>query len=195
MFVLQEIHPNVKNMKDLVFYVISKRANQISEELRQVMTYLENSDYRFHFYGNFKIPFKYFLVPGSKKAVQTSDKCSQWWPTCDRVETSDICPTGNLEMWILILQCVSFWWTCRLMSLGLLQVLAACLYPELVNSPSLPADARLRAQRILGECAGGSVGSYDPVVWYSTVILISFRFAATCTCSIAKVKNHEHENV
>ncbi|XP_010764511.1 alanine aminotransferase 2-like [Notothenia coriiceps] len=40
------------------------------------------------------------------------------------------------------------------------QVLAACLYPDLVNSNTLPVDVRQRAQRLLGECAGGSVGSY-----------------------------------
>lgn len=45
-----------------------------------------------------------------------------------------------------------------MMLLGLLQVLASCLHPELVNSDSLPADVRQRAQRILGECVGGSVG-------------------------------------
>lgn len=41
---------------------------------------------------------------------------------------------------------------------GLLQVIAACVYPELLNSDSLPADVRMRAQKILGQCAGGSVG-------------------------------------
>uniref|UniRef100_UPI0037E7C42C alanine aminotransferase 2-like n=1 Tax=Semicossyphus pulcher TaxID=241346 RepID=UPI0037E7C42C len=40
------------------------------------------------------------------------------------------------------------------------QVLAACLYPQLMNSNKLPLDVRQRAQRLLGECAGGSVGSY-----------------------------------
>ncbi|KAJ4936601.1 hypothetical protein JOQ06_001190 [Pogonophryne albipinna] len=40
------------------------------------------------------------------------------------------------------------------------QVLAACLYPDLVNNNTLPVDVRQRAQRLLGECAGGSVGSY-----------------------------------
>ncbi|XP_018531997.1 alanine aminotransferase 2 isoform X1 [Lates calcarifer] len=40
------------------------------------------------------------------------------------------------------------------------QVLSTCLYPELMNSNRLPADVRQRAQRLLGGCAGGSVGSY-----------------------------------
>lgn len=42
--------------------------------------------------------------------------------------------------------------------LHILQVLAACLYPQLVNSDKLPVDVRQRAQRLLGECVGGSVG-------------------------------------
>ncbi|KAM9720119.1 alanine aminotransferase 2-like [Menidia menidia] len=40
------------------------------------------------------------------------------------------------------------------------QVLAACLYPQLMNSDKLPADVRHRAQRLLESCVGGSVGSY-----------------------------------
>lgn len=40
----------------------------------------------------------------------------------------------------------------------IMQVLAACLYPQLVNSSKLPADVRQRAQRLLGRCDGGSVG-------------------------------------
>nr|XP_046248507.1 alanine aminotransferase 2-like isoform X2 [Scatophagus argus] len=40
------------------------------------------------------------------------------------------------------------------------QVLAACLYPELLKEESLPLDARQRAERLLGAC-GGSVGSYS----------------------------------
>lgn len=39
-----------------------------------------------------------------------------------------------------------------------MQVLAACLYPELVNSSKLPVDVRQRAQRLLSRCDGGSVG-------------------------------------
>ncbi|KAM9501906.1 alanine aminotransferase 2-like [Clarias gariepinus] len=40
------------------------------------------------------------------------------------------------------------------------QVLAACFYPSLLNDERLPLDARERARRILGTCAGGSIGSY-----------------------------------
>ncbi|XP_041647287.1 alanine aminotransferase 1-like [Cheilinus undulatus] len=41
------------------------------------------------------------------------------------------------------------------------QVLAVCLYPALLEEESLPLDVRLRAQLLLGECGGGSVGSYS----------------------------------
>ncbi|XP_074545287.1 alanine aminotransferase 2 [Halichoeres trimaculatus] len=40
------------------------------------------------------------------------------------------------------------------------QVLAACLYPQLIKSSTFPVDVKQRAQRLLRECAGGSVGSY-----------------------------------
>lgn len=60
-------------------------------------------------------------------------------------------------MRLLIVQVFCFFLTYNRLS-GLLQVLAACIYPELVNSNRLPADVRQRAQRILGECVGGSVG-------------------------------------
>ncbi|XP_023151140.2 alanine aminotransferase 2-like [Amphiprion ocellaris] len=40
------------------------------------------------------------------------------------------------------------------------QVLAVCLYPELLTDQSFPLDVRLRAQRLLEACDGGSVGSY-----------------------------------
>ncbi|XP_032382098.1 alanine aminotransferase 2 [Etheostoma spectabile] len=41
------------------------------------------------------------------------------------------------------------------------QVLAACLYPELLTEKCLPLDARQKAQKLLGACSGGSVGSYS----------------------------------
>ncbi|XP_036375088.1 alanine aminotransferase 2-like [Megalops cyprinoides] len=40
------------------------------------------------------------------------------------------------------------------------QVIAACLYPALLQSGRLPIDAQQRAQRLMAECEGGSVGSY-----------------------------------
>ncbi|KAM6990598.1 alanine aminotransferase 1 isoform 2-T2 [Tautogolabrus adspersus] len=50
------------------------------------------------------------------------------------------------------------------------QALAACLYPQLVNSSRLPVDARQRAQRLLAECVGGSVGSYTPTAGIPEVV-------------------------
>ncbi|CAB1323977.1 unnamed protein product, partial [Coregonus sp. 'balchen'] len=41
-----------------------------------------------------------------------------------------------------------------------MRVLSVCLYPELLHDDTLPGDVRQRAQRLLGECDGGSVGSY-----------------------------------
>ncbi|KAJ4943078.1 hypothetical protein JOQ06_005587 [Pogonophryne albipinna] len=40
------------------------------------------------------------------------------------------------------------------------QVLAVYLHPELLGNKTLPLDVRLRAQRLLEVCDGGSVGSY-----------------------------------
>ncbi|XP_030584218.1 alanine aminotransferase 2-like [Archocentrus centrarchus] len=41
------------------------------------------------------------------------------------------------------------------------QVLAVCVYPELLKEKSLPLDVRQRAQQLLDICGGGSVGSYS----------------------------------
>uniref|UniRef100_H2Z4L3 alanine transaminase n=1 Tax=Ciona savignyi TaxID=51511 RepID=H2Z4L3_CIOSA len=41
------------------------------------------------------------------------------------------------------------------------QVVALCVYPELLKSSDLPEDAKQRAQRILGGCGGGSIGAYS----------------------------------
>ncbi|XP_056371573.1 alanine aminotransferase 1 [Oenanthe melanoleuca] len=41
------------------------------------------------------------------------------------------------------------------------QVTALCLCPELMNDPSLPSDAKERAQRLLAACGGQSAGSYS----------------------------------
>ncbi|KAF1385312.1 hypothetical protein PFLUV_G00106430 [Perca fluviatilis] len=40
------------------------------------------------------------------------------------------------------------------------QVLAVCLHPQLLKNKTLPLDVRMRAQRLLEVCDGGSVGSY-----------------------------------
>jgi len=37
-------------------------------------------------------------------------------------------------------------------------VTALCLYPELLAEPSLPADAKDRARRLLAACGGQSAG-------------------------------------
>ncbi|KAL7406511.1 hypothetical protein ABVT39_021071 [Epinephelus coioides] len=41
------------------------------------------------------------------------------------------------------------------------QVVALCCFPELLDSPALPDDAKQRAQRILQDCGGQSLGSYS----------------------------------
>uniref|UniRef100_A0A3B5L6V5 alanine transaminase n=1 Tax=Xiphophorus couchianus TaxID=32473 RepID=A0A3B5L6V5_9TELE len=43
----------------------------------------------------------------------------------------------------------------------LFQVLAVCLYPKLLKESSFPVDVRQRAEKLLGACNGGSVGSYS----------------------------------
>ncbi|XP_077374964.1 alanine aminotransferase 1 [Festucalex cinctus] len=40
------------------------------------------------------------------------------------------------------------------------QVLAACLYPQLLDGDNFPVDVKRRAQKLLRWCDGGSVGSY-----------------------------------
>ncbi|XP_068116185.1 alanine aminotransferase 2 isoform X1 [Hyperolius riggenbachi] len=41
------------------------------------------------------------------------------------------------------------------------QVVALCTYPDLLESPHFPADAKNRASRILQSCGGQSLGSYS----------------------------------
>ncbi|XP_068566780.1 alanine aminotransferase 2 [Cebidichthys violaceus] len=41
------------------------------------------------------------------------------------------------------------------------QVVALCCFPELLESPAFPDDAKQRAQRILQDCGGRSLGSYS----------------------------------
>ncbi|KAJ4922797.1 hypothetical protein JOQ06_021301 [Pogonophryne albipinna] len=45
------------------------------------------------------------------------------------------------------------------------QVLAACVYPKLLDEKSLPLDARQRANTLLGVCSGRSVGSYSATAY------------------------------
>ncbi|KAG7514667.1 alanine aminotransferase 2-like [Solea senegalensis] len=57
----------------------------------------------------------------------------------------------------------SSWTVCACYSMFVLsQVLAMCQYPELLKDEHFPLDARQRAQKLLGWCSGGSVGSYTP---------------------------------
>lgn len=42
------------------------------------------------------------------------------------------------------------------------QVLAVCIYPELLSDDNFALDVRQRAQRLLQSCDGSSVGSYSP---------------------------------
>ncbi|XP_031149992.1 alanine aminotransferase 1-like [Sander lucioperca] len=104
MNVLQEIIPNVKNMKQLQNLVLARRASQIKEELRQRV----------------RKPFKEVINVSWGDAHKTGMK-----------------PLSFVQ-----------------------QVLAACLYPQLVNSDRLPVGVRQRAQSLLKGCDGGSVGSY-----------------------------------
>uniref|UniRef100_A0A2R9BJU1 alanine transaminase n=1 Tax=Pan paniscus TaxID=9597 RepID=A0A2R9BJU1_PANPA len=39
--------------------------------------------------------------------------------------------------------------------------MALCTYPNLLDSPSFPEDAKKRARRILQACGGNSLGSYS----------------------------------
>ncbi|KAJ8387193.1 hypothetical protein AAFF_G00160050 [Aldrovandia affinis] len=41
------------------------------------------------------------------------------------------------------------------------QVLALCMYPELLSDNKFPEDAKNRARRILQSCGGGSIGAYS----------------------------------
>lgn len=41
------------------------------------------------------------------------------------------------------------------------QVMALCTYPNLLDSPNFPEDAKKRARRILQACGGNSLGSYS----------------------------------
>lgn len=42
------------------------------------------------------------------------------------------------------------------------QVMALCTYPNLLDSPSFPEDAKKRARRILQACGGNSLGEAPP---------------------------------
>ncbi|XP_075877619.1 alanine aminotransferase 2 [Nelusetta ayraudi] len=50
------------------------------------------------------------------------------------------------------------------------QVLAACIYPQLLNSSRQPVDVKQRVKWLLGTCAGGSVGSYTATAGISQIV-------------------------
>ncbi|XP_037313362.2 alanine aminotransferase 1-like isoform X2 [Pungitius pungitius] len=104
MFAIHETSPNVRNMKQLQYAVLAKRASRIKEELRQRV----------------RKPFK--------------DLIEVYWGDPHR---------GGVKPLTFVQQ-----------------VLAACVYPQLVDSDKLPVDVRQRAELLLKGCAGGSVGSY-----------------------------------
>ncbi|KAK9402827.1 alanine aminotransferase 2-like [Crotalus adamanteus] len=41
------------------------------------------------------------------------------------------------------------------------QVSALCMYPDLLNSPDFPEDAKQKARRLLAACGGQSIGAYS----------------------------------
>ncbi|XP_068614427.1 alanine aminotransferase 1-like [Brachionichthys hirsutus] len=104
MSALHEINQNVRNIKPLVSSVLTRRASQIKEELRQ----------------------------GAKKPYK---------------DVIDICWDDSHRAGVKPLSFVR-------------QVLATCIYPQLMKSDRLPVDVKQRAQTLLRRCNGGSVGSY-----------------------------------
>lgn len=46
----------------------------------------------------------------------------------------------------------------KIFHLTCFQVVALCMFPELMDSPSFPEDAKWRAKRILQGCGGQSIG-------------------------------------
>ncbi|KAL2089380.1 hypothetical protein ACEWY4_014068 [Coilia grayii] len=56
------------------------------------------------------------------------------------------------------------------------QVLAACLYPDLLQDDTLPVDVRQRAERMLGQCDGRSVGAYSESCGYEHVQVSVAKF-------------------
>ncbi|KAK2895209.1 hypothetical protein Q8A73_014697 [Channa argus] len=114
MSVLQEICPNVRNMKNLEGAILARQACQIKEELRQGV----------------RKPYREVID----------------------VSFSDPHRTGVKPLTFVR------------------QVLAACIYPQLMNSNKLPVDVRQRAQRLLRACYGGSIGSYSEAAGIPDII-------------------------
>ncbi|KAL4648459.1 alanine aminotransferase 2-like [Arapaima gigas] len=71
------------------------------------------------------------------------------------------------------------------------QVIATCIYPELLQDDTIATDARQRAERLLKECEGGSVGkycSYSPIrgIHHSVCEFISKRDGGV-PCSVENI--------
>uniref|UniRef100_A0A3B5M8Z2 alanine transaminase n=1 Tax=Xiphophorus couchianus TaxID=32473 RepID=A0A3B5M8Z2_9TELE len=114
MSVLQEISSNVRNIKQMEYFVLFRRTNQIKEELRQ----------------------------GVRKSYREVIDVS--WGDPHR---AGVKPLSFVR-----------------------QVLAACLYPQLMDGDKLMVDVKQRAQRLLETCAGGSVGSYSDTAGIPQII-------------------------
>ena len=54
--------------------------------------------------------------------------------------------------------------------------MALAVYPELMNSQDFPADAKDRAQRVLGSCRGNSVGTSFCQRWLPLVGCLNWLF-------------------
>ncbi|XP_032422307.1 LOW QUALITY PROTEIN: alanine aminotransferase 2 [Xiphophorus hellerii] len=114
MSVLQEFSSNVRNIKQMEYFVLFRRTNQIKEELRQ----------------------------GVRKSYREVIDVS--WGDPHR---AGVKPLSFVR-----------------------QVLAACLYPQLMDGDKLMVDVKQRAQRLLKTCAGGSVGSYSDTAGIPQII-------------------------
>ncbi|XP_005812927.1 alanine aminotransferase 2-like [Xiphophorus maculatus] len=114
MSVLQEFSSNVRNIKQMEYFVLFRRTNQIKEELRQ----------------------------GVRKSYREVIDVS--WGDPHR---AGVKPLSFVR-----------------------QVLAACLYPQLMDGDKLMVDVKQRAQRLLKTCAGGSVGSYSDAAGIPQII-------------------------
>uniref|UniRef100_A0A3B4B3M7 alanine transaminase n=1 Tax=Periophthalmus magnuspinnatus TaxID=409849 RepID=A0A3B4B3M7_9GOBI len=129
--VLREISPNIRSIRPPRYTALSVRAAQIREELRQVRFIYSSLDFLHHLIKTNRSSTCVF-VQGVKK------------PYTELIDVTWGDPQGAGLKPLTFAR----------------QVLAACLYPKLLNNERLPADVRQRAEGLLHECHGGSVGSY-----------------------------------
>lgn len=69
---------------------------------------------------------------------------------------------------------------CNLVLLEIIQVVALCCFPELLDSPVFPEDAKQRARRILQDCGGQSLGSCA----HEVLLLLLNTHTHTHVCSV-----------